>query len=180
MAVGGRLLDLRTPAARYPEVFLSLHGAHQGDNAACALAAAEAFFGAPLAPEVVEHALGAVRVPGRFEIVARAPLVVLDGAHNVAGAQALGRALVAELAPADDTIAVVGMLQGRDPSAMLEALGPAGVTTVVACTAPSPEAIPAASIAEAARALGLQALAADTVAEASPWLGPGCRRPGRS
>ena len=69
VAVGGRLLDLRTPGARYPEVFLALHGAHQGDNAACAVAAAEAFFGAPLAAEVVEHALGSVRVPGRMEIV---------------------------------------------------------------------------------------------------------------
>ena len=165
VAVGGRLLDLRTPGARYPEVFLSLHGAHQGDNAACAVAAAEAFFGAPLAPVVVDHALGSVQVPGRIEIISRAPVIVLDGAHNVAGAKALGRALMAELAPADDTIALVGMLQGRDPSAMLEALRPAGVTTVVACTAPSPRAIPAASIAEAARALGLQALAADTVAD---------------
>ncbi len=165
VAVGGRLLDLRTPAARYPEVFLSLHGAHQGDNAACAVAAAEAFFGAPLAPEVVEHALGSVQVPGRMEIISRAPVIVLDGAHNVAGAQALGRALAAELAPGEETIALIGMLQGRDPSAMLEALRPAGVTTVVACTAPSPRAMPAASIAEAARALGFQALAADTVAD---------------
>ncbi len=69
VAVGGSLVDLRTPGAHYHELFLALHGAHQGDNAACALAAAEAFFGAPLAPEVVEHAMGNVRVPGRFEIV---------------------------------------------------------------------------------------------------------------
>jgi len=166
VAVGGRLLDLRTPGGHYPEVYLALHGAHQGDNAACAVAAAEAFFGAALAPEVVEHALGAVRVPGRLEIVGRAPVVVLDGAHNVAGARALADALVTEFAPGDQTVAVIGMLQGRDPSAMLEALRPAGMRTVVACTAPSARAIPAAQIAEAARALGLQALAADTVVEA--------------
>ena len=48
---------------------------------------------------------------------------------------------------------------------MLEALRPAGVRTVVACTAPSPRALPAASIAEAARALGFHALAADTVVD---------------
>ena len=166
VAVGGRLLDLRTPGARYPEVYLALHGAHQGDNAACAVAAAEAFFGAALASEVVEHALAAVRVPGRLEVVGRAPLVVLDGAHNVAGARALADALMTEFPPGDETIALIGMLQGRDPSAMLEALRPAGVRTVVACTAPSPRAIPAAQIAEAARALGLQALAADTVVDA--------------
>jgi dihydrofolate synthase/folylpolyglutamate synthase len=165
VAVGGRVLDLRTPAAHYPEVFLALHGAHQGDNAACAVAAAEAFFGAPLAPEVVEHALGSVKVPGRMEIVGRSPVIVLDGAHNVAGAQALARGLVAEFALAEDTVVLIGMLQGRDPSAMLEALRPAGVRTVVACTAPSPRALPAATIAEAARALGFQALAADTVTD---------------
>ena len=144
VAVGGRLLDLRTPGARYPEVYLALHGAHQGDNAACALAAAEAFFGTPLSSDVVELALASVRVPGRMEIVGRAPLIVLDGAHNVAGAHALARALVDELATGDETIAVIGMLQGRDPSAMLEVLRPAGVKTVVACTAPSPRALPRA------------------------------------
>jgi len=61
---------------------------------------------------------------------------------------------------------MIGMLQGRDPSAMLEALRPAGVQTVVACTAPSPRALPASQIAEAARALGFLALAADTVGDA--------------
>ena len=159
VAVGGSLLDLRTPGAHYHELFLALHGAHQGDNAACALAAAEAFFGAPLAPEVVEHAMGNVRVPGRFEIVGRSPVIVLDGAHNVAGAHALAATMRSELSVEGETVAVIGMLQGRDPSAMLEALRPAGVTTVVACTAPSPRALPATAIAEAARALGVHALA---------------------
>src|SRR5437764_6159182 len=57
----GRLLDLYTPAGRYEGVFLPLHGAHQADNAAAALAAAEAFFGAPLEEEVVAEALASVR-----------------------------------------------------------------------------------------------------------------------
>jgi dihydrofolate synthase/folylpolyglutamate synthase len=166
VAVGGRLLDLRTPGARYPEVYLPLHGEHQADNAACALAAAEAFFASPLSAELVDQGLANVEVPGRMEVVARRPLVVLDGAHNVAGATALAAALREELHPLGDAVAVVGMLQGRDPSAMLEALRSGGVSTIVACTAPSPRALPAAAIAEAARALGLHALAADTVGEA--------------
>ncbi|HUY20817.1 MAG TPA: folylpolyglutamate synthase/dihydrofolate synthase family protein [Acidimicrobiales bacterium] len=166
VAVGGRLLDLRTPGASYPEVYLPLHGAHQGDNAACALAAAEAFFAAPLSPDVVEQAFSAVRVPGRVEIVGRSPLVVLDGAHNVAGAHALARALVDDLGAGGRAVVVIGMLQGRDPSAVLEALAAAGLDTVVACTAPSPRALPATVIAEAARALGLQAVSTDTVADA--------------
>ncbi len=166
VAVGGRLLDLRTPAAQYPEVFLPLHGAHQGDNAAVALAAAEAFFGAPLAPEVVEYALSQVRMPGRIELVPGSPVVVLDGAHNVAGVEALAQALSDELTPDGEIVAVMGMLAGRDPSAMVEALRPAGVQTVVTCTAPSPRAVPAEAIAEAARAAGFTALATDDVGDA--------------
>jgi dihydrofolate synthase / folylpolyglutamate synthase len=165
LAVGGRLLDLRTPGAHYEDVYMPLHGAHQGDNAALAVAVAEAFFGSPLAEQTVVGALGVVRVPGRLEVVGRSPLVVLDGAHNVAGAQALARAL-AELHPEGGAVAVVGMLQGRDPSAMFEALASGGVTSVVGCTAPSPRAIPAAELSEAARVVGLQAQATDTVADA--------------
>jgi dihydrofolate synthase / folylpolyglutamate synthase len=166
LAVGGRLLDLRTAAARYDDVYLSLHGAHQGDNAAVALAATEAFFGAPLSQEVVEEAFGSVEVPGRLEVVGHEPLVVLDGAHNVAGAQALAHALVDELPADSKSVAVVGMLAGRDPSAIVQALASAGVDTVVACNAPSPRTQPAGLVAEAARASGLVAMAVDTVEEA--------------
>jgi len=166
MAVGGRLLDLFTPGASYQDLFLPLHGAHQGANAACALAAAESFFGTPLDDAVVEDGFAAVRVPGRLEVVGRAPLVVLDGAHNVAGARALADALHEEFPVSGGVVAVLGMLHGRDPSAIVGALAGGGVRTVVACTAPSPRALDAADIAEAARAQGLDALATDSVDDA--------------
>jgi dihydrofolate synthase/folylpolyglutamate synthase len=155
VAVGGRLVTLWTPGGRYEDVLVPLHGAHQGTNAACALAAAEAFFGRPLDAAVVDEGFGIVRVPGRLEVVGRRPLVVLDGAHNVAGMTALGLALAEEFAVEGNTVAVVGMLSGRDPSAMLAALAPAGVSTVVACQPDSPRALPAADLADAGRALGL-------------------------
>jgi len=179
LAVGGRLLDLRTPGSSYEEVYLPLHGAHQGDNAAVALASAEAFFGFSLSDEVVKQAFGSVEVPGRLEVISHEPLIVLDGAHNVAGAHALARALVDELPVEGETIGVVGMLAGRDPSAMLQALQAGGVHTVVACTAPSPRAMPADSIAEAARAVGLVAIAAETVREAVSLARARVRESGR-
>ncbi len=64
LAVGGRLIDVRTPGADYRELLVPLHGAHQGDNAACALAAVEAFFGAPLDEGVVEAAFARPRGAG--------------------------------------------------------------------------------------------------------------------
>ena len=123
VAVGGRLVTLSTPGGRYPDVLVPLHGAHQGQNAACALAAVEAFFGRPLDPDVVEAAFAAVRVPGRLEVLGRHPLLLVDGAHNVAGMAALGASLAEEFSLYGDTVAVVGMLSGRDPTAMLAAAG---------------------------------------------------------
>ena len=69
LAVGGRSVDLRTPTTVYPDVFVPLHGAHQGDNAAVALAAVEAFFAAPLPRDVVTEGFADVEMPGRFEVI---------------------------------------------------------------------------------------------------------------
>jgi dihydrofolate synthase/folylpolyglutamate synthase len=164
-AHGGRLLTLRTPSASYEDVYLPLHGAHQGENAAAALAAAEAFFGAALSESVVEEAFGAVRLPGRMEVVARQPLVILDGAHNPAGAEAAATTLASEFAASRSRVVVIGMLRGRDPAEMLRALGD-HTGLVVACSPPSPRALPADEVAGAARALGLEAVAAPTVEDA--------------
>jgi dihydrofolate synthase/folylpolyglutamate synthase len=166
LAVGGRLIDVRTPGAAYGELLVPLHGAHQGDNASAALAAVEAFFGAPLHEDVVEEALASVRVPGRLEVVGRHPLVVVDGAHNVAGMLALARSLVEEFDVEGEAQAVVGMLTGRDPVAMLEALLSAGIRSVVACAPDSPRAIPAEAVAEAAVGLGMEATVASSPGDA--------------
>ncbi|MGH9184506.1 MAG: bifunctional folylpolyglutamate synthase/dihydrofolate synthase, partial [Acidimicrobiales bacterium] len=123
LAVGGRLVDLRTPGAAFSDVFLPVHGAHQGDNAACALAAAEAFFGRPMDGDVVAEGFANVSLPGRFEVVRRSPLVVLDGAHNAEGAAAAAQTLEEDFGVDGDVILVVGMLAPRDPTPFLEALG---------------------------------------------------------
>jgi dihydrofolate synthase / folylpolyglutamate synthase len=154
LAVGGRLLDLRTPSGTLDDVFLSLHGAHQGDNAVCAVTAVEAFFARPLSREVVTGALGSVTVPGRFEVVGRSPLVVLDGAHNPEGAASAAATLADDFAVDGGTILVVGVLAPRDPADVLGPLGAADARLVVACAPPSPRAVPADDVAAAARALG--------------------------
>src|SRR5690625_3580436 len=94
VAVGGQLLDLSTPGGLYTEIFLPLHGAHQAQNALLALAAVEAFFGGgALDGSVVEAAFGGVESPGRLELARSSPAVLLDAAHNPAGAEALAAAL---------------------------------------------------------------------------------------
>jgi dihydrofolate synthase/folylpolyglutamate synthase len=166
LAVGGRLVDLSTPGASYGEILVALNGPHQGVNAACALAAAEAFFGRPLDEEVVEEAMATVRVPGRLEVVGRKPLMLIDGAHNVAGMESLAAALIEGFAVDGPKVAVVGMLRGRDPSAMLSAIAPVGIRTFIACAPNSPRAIAPDDIAEAGRALGLDVEVAGSVEDA--------------
>jgi dihydrofolate synthase/folylpolyglutamate synthase len=165
LAVGGRLLDLRTPGAVYEEVWLDLHGGYQGDNFAAALAAAEAFFGAPIDDRLVRQAAATVRSPGRLEIVGRDPLVVLDGAKNLEGAQRAAAAVAEEFGE-HSVVLVVGMLQGKDPEGMLRALGAAHARLVVSCPPPSPRAQPAPALAAAAARIGVEAVATDSVPEA--------------
>jgi dihydrofolate synthase/folylpolyglutamate synthase len=104
---------------------------------------------------LVEEAFATVRVPGRLEVLGRRPLLLVDGAHNAAGMRALAAALTEEFDVEGASVAVVGMLSGRDPSAMLAPLAAVGITTVVACEPESPRAMPVGAVAEAGRALGL-------------------------
>ena len=155
LALGGRAIDIITPHGRHDDVFLPLHGAHQGDNAAIAVAAVEAFFERALDPEVVAEGLATVEVPGRLELVAREPAVVLDGAHNPPGAEALTEALADTFTTLGSRFLVVGMLAPRDPAEMLRALAADGFDLVVACTPDSPRAVPAATVAAAADEMGI-------------------------
>jgi dihydrofolate synthase/folylpolyglutamate synthase len=91
-AVGGQQLTLRGLRGTYEDLFLPLFGAHQAGNAACALAAVEAFAGvsddageAALDPDLIREGFAGVRSPGRLEVVRRSPTVIIDAAHNPAG-----------------------------------------------------------------------------------------------
>jgi dihydrofolate synthase/folylpolyglutamate synthase len=166
MAVGGRLVDLRTPGASYEGIYLPLHGRHQADNFIAALAGTEAFFGRPLEPDIVAAAAAAISSPGRLEVVRQRPLVVLDGAKNVAGAQSSSAAVREEFGTGRAHILVVGMLRGKSALEMLEALDASTARLVVTCPPPSPRAQPADEVAAAARSLGCLAVATGSVLEA--------------
>lgn len=163
LAVGGRLVTLRTPLHILPEIFLPLHGSHQGDNAAVALAAVEAFFGRAVEEEVATEAFLEVKVPGRFEVLRRHPLVLIDGAHNPDGAAAAGAVLAEEFTVDGRRTLVVGALTGRDPRAMLDGFDAATFDRVICCTPMSPRAMPADELASIARAAGVNAEAAPSI-----------------
>ena len=154
LSLGGRLLTLRTPTTTYREMFLPLHGRHQGDNAAIALAAVEALFNGPLTQDVVEEAFASVTMPGRFEVLGHQPLVIVDGAHNPHGADVCAQVFFDDFDPTGRRTLIVGLLSGREPRAMLEALRADEFDRVICTDAPSPRRIPATELAAVATALG--------------------------
>ncbi|MDO8389801.1 MAG: Mur ligase family protein [Actinomycetota bacterium] len=156
LALGGRMVDLRTPTMVYPDVFVPLHGRHQGDNAVVALVAVETFFAAPLAGDLVNEGFAEVVMPGRFEVLGHQPLVIIDGAHNPAGADTCASVFFDDFDPAGQRILVVGCLKGREPREMLEALRADEYDTVITCNAPSSRGMPAAELTAAATALGCE------------------------
>jgi dihydrofolate synthase/folylpolyglutamate synthase len=167
LALGGRMVDLRTPTTIYTDVFVPLHGRHQGDNAIVALTAVEAFFAAPLSDDIVREGFSNVRMPGRFEVIGHQPLVIVDGAHNPPGADSCAQVFFDDFDPAGRKILVVGILTARDPKEMLSALRADEFDVVFTCTAPTPRGLSSSDLAAAARALGCDSvIESDTVEEA--------------
>lgn len=137
LAVGGQQLSFRTPTRTYDDVFLPLHGAYQADNAAVALGAVHAFLGGlqEVDDEAIRGGFGAVEVPGRLEIVSRDPTVVLDGAHNPAGARRTAEDLDEAFA-FRDVILVIACLDDKDVEAIVSAFREI-VSHVIVTQAPS-------------------------------------------
>ncbi|MCI2240045.1 bifunctional folylpolyglutamate synthase/dihydrofolate synthase [Paenibacillus sp. TRM 82003] len=136
LAVGGQLLSLRTRGGLYTDVLLPLHGAHQASNAAVALAAAEALLALPgdtLVPGLVEAAFTDATSPGRLEVLRTSPLLVVDSAHNPAGARALAEA-VAEAFTLTRLVGVVAIAGDKDVEGVLAALEPVLAEVVVTRT----------------------------------------------
>ncbi len=128
VAIGGQVLQLQGLGGVYSDVYLPLHGEHQAHNAALALAAVEAFFGAgaqrQLDVDAVREGFAAVTTPGRLERMRSAPTVFIDAAHNPAGAAALAHTLNEEF-DFQFLVGVISVLADKDVDGILAALEPA-------------------------------------------------------
>ena len=144
LAVGGQVLTLQGLGAGYDGIYLPLHGAHQAQNAALALAAVEAFLGAgksrALDATTVRAGFADTTSPGRLERVRTAPTILLDAAHNPHGMAATVVALTEEFS-FTKLVAVVAVLGDKDAGAMLELLEPV-VDDVVVSRNSSPRVMP--------------------------------------
>ncbi|MGW1742219.1 bifunctional tetrahydrofolate synthase/dihydrofolate synthase [Nocardia sp. NPDC001965] len=152
IAVGGQQLELQGLGGVYDEIFLPLHGEHQAHNAALALAAVEAFFGAgaqrQLDIDAVRAGFADVTGPGRLERMRNAPTLFIDAAHNPAGAAALAATLTSEF-DFRKLVGVVAVLADKDVAGILGALEPV-FDEIVVTTNGSPRALPVDQLADLA------------------------------
>jgi folylpolyglutamate synthase/dihydrofolate synthase len=170
VAFGGQQLVLQGLRGTYADVYLPLFGGHQASNAACALAAVEAFAGVSemvanedgtlitlgsglssegLSPDLVRTGFAKASSPGRLDILRRSPTVIADAGHNPAGAAATAQALT-ESFNFDAIIGVVAVLADKDVAGVLEELEPV-LSDIIVTTNSSPRAMPVAELAELAR-----------------------------
>ena len=130
-------LHLEGPDWRIPDVACGLLGVYQPGNALLAAAAAREL-GAD--EGAIRAGLRGARWPGRFQIFRRDPLVILDGAHNPAGARALAASLRAYF-PGRLVTFVIGVLADKDAGGILAALRPLAARVILTASA-NPRAAP--------------------------------------
>jgi dihydrofolate synthase / folylpolyglutamate synthase len=136
----------------------ALRGHHQLTNASCALAALDVLYDRlPVTMQDVRRGLSEVDLPGRFQVLAGRPTVILDVAHNPQAAVVLAKNL-GDMAFYPGTWAIFGMLRDKDISAVVRALR-GRVTRWLPCTLNSPRSATGAEIAAALEAEGITSAA---------------------
>ncbi|MCH6470004.1 bifunctional folylpolyglutamate synthase/dihydrofolate synthase [Sinomonas terrae] len=159
LAVGGQLVTIQGLAGRYEDLTVPLHGAHQAENAAVAVAALEAFLGGgerELDSDVLRAGFATVTSPGRLEVVKTSPTIVVDAAHNPGGIQVSAQALI-EAFDFSRLVVVLGVLREKDAEEILRTLEEEfreQQVEYVFTQSASPRAIPAEELAEIALDLG--------------------------
>ncbi|WP_010524213.1 folylpolyglutamate synthase/dihydrofolate synthase family protein [Nesterenkonia sp. F] len=159
--VGGQQVTVQGIAGRYPELLLPVHGAHQAENFAVAVAALEAFIGGGRQELVLENlqlACEHISAPGRLETLRTGPSIIVDAAHNAAGVEASAQALKESFGLGRLAL-VVGILEEKDAREILTVLHREydGLVEDVCFTqSTSPRAIPAEELGRLALEVGFR------------------------
>ncbi len=164
---GDEGIDYHGPGLSLKGIEVGLCGAHQKQNAALAISALEVLGGFyPAIDEAaIREGLKGVSWPGRLEEISREPRVILDCAHNPAGARALAKALGTALAPSTPVTLVAGISADKDIKGIIGHLIPLA-RRVIFTEARTERAAHLGVLIEAAQALGMKSRGYGGVAEA--------------
>jgi dihydrofolate synthase/folylpolyglutamate synthase len=143
----GQSISISGLAGSYGPYQAPVFGSHQGQNLAIAVAAVEAFLGGgqiQIADDILRSAISDVSSPGRLQLIRTVPNLLLDGAHNPAGALILAQALRAEFSE-KPLVGVIAVLADKDATGLFSNL--AGVfESVVLTQSSSPRSMPVAEL----------------------------------
>jgi len=117
----GQRVSISGLAAKYGPYEAPVFGIHQSANLAVAIAAVEAFLGGgqvPIADDVLRSAVADLSSPGRLQLVRTEPALLLDGAHNPAGAKTLAVSLKSEFSE-KPLVGLVAVLSDKDVAGVL-------------------------------------------------------------
>ncbi|MBC7189020.1 bifunctional folylpolyglutamate synthase/dihydrofolate synthase [Candidatus Aerophobetes bacterium] len=138
--------DIETPAENYSSLLLSLPGEHQLQNAACAIGAVELLkeHGFKIKSEHIRKGLENIKWPGRLQVIAKDPLIIVDCAHNEASALTVANFL-RKFYSDKKIVIVLAVLKNKDVEGIGRALAPVEgkiiITSVKSPRALSPEEI---------------------------------------
>ena len=132
--IGGITFSFKGRRRVFKDLKTNLLGKHQLQNAACALAALEVLEedGYDITESAVRKGLENIFWPGRLEIVSKRPLIVLDCAHNPAGAAVLKHALQREF-NYKRLFLILGIMADKDIKGIISALAPIADTVILTC-----------------------------------------------
>lgn len=135
-------------AGGYEKLNIKLLGRHQAKNAVLAVKAAEVLKnkGWNMSEDVIRKGLRSAKWPGRFEVISRNPVFIIDGAHNPEGAAVLKKTLD-EYFPGRPLTFIMGVVRDKDYSKMMATVLP-GCRRLFAVAPNSPRALPAAVLAK--------------------------------
>ncbi len=126
-SIDGQIFDLEVLGEKYEDIFIRLAGDHQQKNLQTALTAIKVLerkkLIQPILLEQIKEAAKNAKWKGRTEILCKKPLTILDGAHNLDGAQALASYLEKNLLHTPK-ILVIGMLKDKDIEGVVSILAP--------------------------------------------------------
>lgn len=147
------------------DIFLPLLGDHQLHNAAVAITALDALRGRgwQISEQNLRDGLHDVRWPGRFDLLRRDPLFIVDGGHNPQCIAALAQN-IRDYLPGKELTVLTGVLADKDYSHMYAVVAPYAARFITV-TPPNPRCLSANELAECLRAFGKPVTAAESVAQ---------------
>ncbi|MDD2190298.1 MAG: bifunctional folylpolyglutamate synthase/dihydrofolate synthase [Eubacteriales bacterium] len=158
--IDGYVFDTEVEGTEFKNVKISMLGMHQIENAICALTVIEILKKEGIIKtdkQMIYDGLAGARQTGRFELLRRDPYMIIDGAHNEAGADALAT-VTHELFPDSRILMVIGMLADKKIDRLLAKFG--SITQDFVATEPNnPRKLSAVDLCKQIQAAGMEGIA---------------------